>query len=446
MPASPFDSALYRDLMHDPETARLLADSAEVRAMLLVEGALAKVQARQGLIPETAAAAIQRDALEVVIDPAGLAAGTGQTGVPVPALVAAFRAAMQAPDHARFVHHGATSQDIIDTALVLRLRQMLALWETRLRATLTALAHHADIHAETPMAGRTWGQIASPTSFGAVIAAWGTPLIRHLDRLNALRPRLLVVSLSGAVGSGSALGPDPDGLRADLARTLNLGDPGASWHTARDAIGELAGWIALTTGTLAKMGKDIALMTASERGEMRLATSGGSSTMPQKQNPVQPELLIALAGHTTALAAPLLHAQVHAGQRDGAPWFAEWLALPQLCMAMGRATTLARGLAETIHPNPDAMLHHIDPGSGLIWAEALSFALAARMPRPEAQAVLKRLCREATAATPLPALMARDFPGTDWAALCTPATQWGTAPAQARSFARQVRALPLLAP
>jgi len=441
MPASPFDSALYRDLLHDAETARLLSDTAEVRAMLVVEGALAKAQARHGLIPETAAAAIHRDALSVPIDPAGLSDETGRSGVPVPALVAALRRAMQAPEHAQFLHHGATSQDIVDTGLVLRLRQMLTIWETRLDATLRALAHLAETHAETPMAGRTWGQIASPTTFGAAVAAWGTPLIRHLDRLHDLRPRLLVVSLSGAAGTASALGPDPAALRAELARSLNLDDPGASWHSSRDTIGELGNWIALTMGSLSKMARDIALMTASERAEITLATSGGSSTMPQKQNPVHPELLIALATYAAGLAQTLTLAQTHAQQRDGAPWFTEWLALPPLCMAMGRATALAQSLAETVQPNPEAMLAHIDPGTGLIYAEALSFALARQMPRPEAQATLKRLCQETAATgTALPALLQRDHPGPDWHALCTPAGQWGTAPQDAHSFAANVRA------
>lgn len=440
MPASPFDSAMYRDLLHDADTARLISDSSEVRAMLLVEGALARVQGAAGLIPDTAAAFIARSAMEVQINPAALAAETGRSGVPVPALVAAFRKAMQAPDYARYAHWGATSQDIIDTALALRLRQMLTLWEERLRAILATLAALAESHAETPMAGRTWGQVASPTTFGAVVAAWGAPLLRHLERLEEMRPRLLAVSLSGAAGTSSALGDDPAALRAALAEDLGLADPGESRHTMRDTMAELSGWITLVTGTFGKMGRDLSLMTQSERREITLGRTGGSSTMPQKQNPVDPELLIALASHCAVLNTGMQTAQVHAQQRDGAPWFTEWLTLPTLCMAMGRATALARTLTASISPDIPNMARHIDDGSGLIWAEALSFALSDHLPRPEAQAVLKALCAETQGSgAPLPDLMARDHPGTDWRALCTPQAQWGTAPAEARSFARRAR-------
>ena len=163
MPASPLDSALYRDLFGDLEVAKLFTDSAEIRAMLVVEGALAKAQGALGMIPETAAAAIHRDAMEVIIDPAGLARDTGQNAVPVPALVAAFREAMQAPDHAQYVHWGATSQDIMETGLKLRLRQALAISENRIRTASKSLGKICETHASLPIAGRTYGQIATPT-------------------------------------------------------------------------------------------------------------------------------------------------------------------------------------------------------------------------------------------------------------------------------------------
>ena len=179
MPASPADSALYRGLFGDADLARLLSDTAEVRAMLLVEGALAKAQGAAGLIPETAAAFLHRARQEIQIDPAGLAGQIAADGVPVPALVAAARKALEAPDHARFLHWGATSQDICDTALTLRLKPALRIVDARLAETVAALAALAAAHAETPMLARTYGQGAVPTSFGAVVAAWGAPILRH---------------------------------------------------------------------------------------------------------------------------------------------------------------------------------------------------------------------------------------------------------------------------
>lgn len=442
MPASPFDSALYGGLMGDAEIGRLLTDSAEVRAMLIVEGALARVQGELGLIPAVSARAIHRASLEAAIDPAGLAAETGRSGVPVPALVAAFRAQMQAPEHAAYVHWGATSQDIVDTALALRLRQVLAIARSRLRALLAALAELAEAHAGLPMAGRTWGQAATPTSFGAVVAAWGRPLLRHLERLDALEPRLLVVSLAGAAGTLSAMGPRGPEVRAALAEALGLADPGAGWHDGRDTIAELGGWLAGLTGSLGKIGEDLALMAQSEIGEVRLPAGGGSSTMPQKSNPVKPALLSALAAHAAAQAATLYGALRHRQQRDGAAWFAEWLALPQMLVAGGRALFVAGELAEGLAPVPGRLAAPLREGLGLAFAEALSFRLSAEMPRPEAQAAAKALCAEAVeTGTPLAELAARAHPGIDWRAVFDPEAQLGTAPDEARAFAAAVRAL-----
>lgn len=436
MPASPFDSALYRDLLGDADTARLFTDSAEIRAMLLVEGALARAQGAAGVIPETAAAAIDRAAMEVQIDPAALAAGTGQSAVSVPALVQAFREAMQAPEHAQYIHWGATSQDIMDTGLILRLRQVIALWEVGLRGALRDLGRLADEHAETPMAGRTYGQIASPTSFGAVVAAWGWPLLRHLERLEALKPRLLTVSLSGAAGTLSAMGESGPAVRGHMARALALSDPGRSWHSTRDGIAEFAGWMTLLTGSLGKLGEDLTLMSQSGQAEIRLARTGGSSTMPQKQNPVAPSLLVALARLCTALDHVVQDAQIHRQQRDGAAWFGEWLTLPQMCHATGRALALAGELAGGIRPDRGRMAGGLDgDGLGLIYAETLSFALARDLPRPEAQKVVKDLCRRAVAEdVPLPRLLSQAHPDRDWQALCTPRAQLGTAPQEARDF------------
>ncbi|SES42243.1 3-carboxy-cis,cis-muconate cycloisomerase [Tranquillimonas rosea] len=440
MTASAFDSAIYRDLLGDAETARLFSDGAVIRAMLLVEGALAKAQGAAGLIPETAAAAIHRAALEVSIDPAALSEETGRNGVVVPALVSAFRAEIGAPEHAQYVHWGATSQDIMDTALILRLRQVLTLWEERLRRTIRALGTLAETHADLPMAGRTYGQAASPVSFGQVCAQWGTPLLRHLDRLDELRPRLLRISLSGAAGTLSAMGEHGPEIRAELARGLDLGDPVGSWHATRDTVAELAGWATLVSGSLAKMGEDLTLMVQSGIAEVRLPSTGGSSTMPQKQNPVAPSVLVALNAHVSAQNAALQGAVLHRQQRDGAAWFTEWMALPPLAAATGRALAVGAELSAGLVPNADAMAGNLDDGLGLIHAEALSFTLARDMPRPEAQNVVKALCQEAMrTGTPLPDLLARDRPGRDWHKIATGAAQLGTAPDEARAFAAAAR-------
>jgi 3-carboxy-cis,cis-muconate cycloisomerase len=434
MPAAPADSALYGGLFNDPETARLFTDSAEVRAMLLVEGALARVQGALGLIPAEAAAYIDRASQEVQIDPAALATETAQNGVPVPALLAAFRKQAGAPEPMRYLHWGATSQDIMDTALALRLRPMLALWETRLTGLLSTLADLADIHADQPMAARTYGQFATPTSFGAVIAAWGWPLLDWKDQLVPLRDAVLKVSLSGAAGTLSAMGPQGPQVRADLATALGLNDPGHSWHSDRSAPGRLAAFAAGLAGGLGKLGEDVLALSQSGLSELR-QQGGGSSTMPQKQNPVAASALVALARHIIGLSGLIHQSALHRQQRDGAAWFGEWLALPQLCICTGRLLTLATDVTAALHPDPATMERLLQSDHGLIHAEALAFALAKLMPRPDAAAIVKTLCDEAQATgTALQTLVARDFSDLDW----TPG-DLGSAPDEARAFVARVR-------
>lgn len=439
MSISPFDSAMLRDLFTDRDVATLFSDSADIRAMLVVEGMLAKVQGALGVIPAESAAFIHRSSLEVQIDPAGLAEATGRNGVCVPALIAAFRKEMEAPEHAQYAHWGATSQDIIDTGLALRLRQALALIEARGDRLARALARLAQGHADTPMVARTYGQTATPTSFGAVAASWGWPWLAHKDRLAALRPRLLVVTLSGAAGTGAALGPKAAETRTELARALKLADPGRSIHATRDHVAELAGWLALVAGTTGKMGEDLMLMAQSDVGELRFAGAGESSTMPQKQNPVGASVLIALARHVQALNGAMQDAALHRQARDGAAWFIEWLSLPAMIMGVAKGLSVAADLAETLQPQTEVMAAAVNDPLGLIHAEALSFALAGHMPRPDAQAVVKAACKEAIAnGTPLVSILERTHPGLGLAEVTDTARAMGDAPSEARAFARAV--------
>lgn len=436
MPAAPADSALYARLFGDEETARLFTDSAELRALLLVEAALARAQGALGLIPADAAAFISRAAQEVQIDPAALATETARNGVPVPAFLAAFRKATEAPEPMAYLHHGATSQDIMDTALALRLRPVLALWEKRLDGLIARLGTLAAETADLPATARTYGQAATPTSFGGTVAAWGWPLLGWRDDLPALRAAVLQVSLSGAAGTLSAMGDQGPAIRAAMAQDLGLADPGHGWHTDRSGLSRLAAFAAGLAGSLGKMGEDILLHTQSGIDEITLRSAGGtSSTMPQKQNPVAASALVALARHSIGLAALVQGAALHRQQRDGAAWFSEWLSLPQLCICTGRMLSLALQIAEDIAPDTAALSRNLDAGAGLIHAEALTFALADRMPRPEAQALVKSLCAEADASgTPLLTLAALRFPETDWAARLAD-TLLGQAPAEARAFA-----------
>ncbi len=430
---------LLSGLLGDPRIETLFGDGTALRAMLRVEGTLARAQGELGLIPMASAQVIEAASLRVAPDLLEIAQGASADGVPVPALVASVRRHLP-PEHGPFLHWGATSQDIVDTALVLRLREVLEIFEERLGGVLERLATLAEAHARTPMPARTYGQVATPTSFGAVVAAWGRTLLRHRDRLVHLRPELLVVSLSGAAGTLSAMGERGPEVRARLAEALGLGDPGAGWHAERDGIAAFAGWAAGMLGSLGKIGEDLLLLTQSGIEEVRISGAGGSSTMPQKENPVAPSALVASARHGIGLAGMLQGVALHRQQRDGAAWFAEWLALPPLCVALGAALLRAGEALERLRPDAARMAANLLADGGLIQAEALTFLLAPEMGRPRAQEAVTAICAEVRASgRSLGALAAERFPGRDWDALLSPEASLGTAPEEALAFSRLVR-------
>lgn len=441
MAGSVHDSAIYHRLFDTGEASKLFTDSAEVRAMMIVEGALAKAQGELGMIPELSAKAIHRASLEIVLDPGSLGAAAAVNGVPVPGLVAAFRDEMQAPEHAQYLHWGATSQDISDSGLMLRLRQLLTLLETGLTETLRSLAALAGDHATLAMAGRTYGQYATPVSFGSVVAGWGQPILECLKELEHVKSNLLL-SLSGAAGTGSVWGDQAPALRAELARGLGLGDPGRSWHADRGPVLRIADWLARVAVAHGKMGEDLTIMAQSGVGEIRLGKAGGSSTMPQKQNPVQPAVLVATARHTIGLNATLQGAGLARQQRDGAAWFTEWMVVPQLCLATAACVETARQLVPGLTPDATAMQAAFDQSQGMMQAEALSFHLSAHMPRPDAQAEVKRLCKSALATgAHLRDVAQQAFPDIDLGPVFGPDGQLGDAADQARSFVSAVHSL-----
>jgi 3-carboxy-cis,cis-muconate cycloisomerase len=349
-------------------------------------------------------------------DPAALAAKTAEDGVPVPALVAALRQAVAASageEAAQAVHWGATSQDILDTGLVLRLRRVIAILETRLAALIQALAGLADAHRATVMPGRTRSQQATPTSFGLKAAGWLAPLLRDRDRLQELKPRLLLLSFGGASGTLGALGEHGTRVEAALAEILDLAVPPMPWHSQRDGIAEFAGWLALVTGTLGKLGRDLILLAQTEVAEVRPGAGGGSSTMPQKSNPVGPETLVAIARFNAGMAGQLQQAMLHEHERDGA------------------ALNHALAVTGSLTVDTARMAGQFEASHGLLLAEAASFALAAHMPRPEAQRLVKEAAAKATATGRhlFDLLAEASTAPVDWLALRDPARHLGAADA-----------------
>ncbi len=432
MAISTFDSPLYAPLFSDAEVAALLGDAAFVARMVEVEAALARATAQAGLIPEAAGRAIEAVLEHALISPEDLGVGMASAGVPVPDLVAMLR--KLDGDAGRYLHWGATSQDIVDCAHLLQWRAVLEVFEQRLTQLLDSLQAASTRFDAVPMAGRTRSQIATPISFGLRIAQWAQPLIHLADELPAMRARLLRVQFGGASGAGSAVGMQAAHVSAALADALGLADS-ACWHTDRSAQVALGGWLTSLTAALAKMAGDLILMGRSEIGEARAGSGGGSSTMPQKSNPVAAEAIVSLATVSSALQSGLHIAARPVEERDGAAWAVEWMILPQLGTGTAAALRHAQGLVQSLEADVGRMAEQLAQGHGAVMAEAASFALAAHMSRTEAGNLVKEaLCEARAQNITLAKAVASDPRIADleeWAAVLDPVQ--AIAPAQAMS-------------
>ena len=325
-------NALLNPLFGDEKMQQIFSDAAFIEQMVLVERTLAAVQGQLGVIPEAAAATIVAALDTFVPDLPQLQAGVERAGVPVPELVRQLRQHIGG-EAASFVHWGATTQDVMDTAVILQIRHALNEIEPALQETIKNLARLADAQRHTLMVGRTHSQQALPITFGYKVAGWMAPLLRHQQRLQELKPRLLQLQFGGAVDTLAALGERGTAVQQALAAALNLNVPTITWHTQRDNLAECAGWLSLLSGSLAKMAQDIILLAQSEVGELRETADpkrGGSSTMPQKSNPIISEGIIAIARANASLLATLHQAQIQEHERGTHGWQMEWLTLPTM--------------------------------------------------------------------------------------------------------------------
>jgi 3-carboxy-cis,cis-muconate cycloisomerase len=381
-----------------PEIEAVLTDEAYVRQMLVVETALAKVQGELSIIPVEAASQIAAAAAELKIDYPQMQAGVEKSGVPVIELVRQLRN-QAGEDAADFVHWGATTQDIMDTARVLQIRDALAILEETLDGVMHNLARLADQHRNTLMAGRTHSQQALPVPFGLKVAGWLAPLVRHQRRLAEMKPRLLVVQFGGAAGTLAVLGERGTAVQKALAAELNLNVPAMPWHTQRDNMAEFASWLSLVSGSLAKMAQDIILLAQSEVGEVQESADssrGGSSTMPQKRNPITSELIIAAARTNASLLSAMHQAQIQEHERATHGWQMEWLALPQMVGLTAVALNKSRLVSQNLVVNEARMRENVAASNGLMMAEAVTFALTPTyMGRSEAKQLVREACLKA---------------------------------------------------
>lgn len=308
--------------------------------MVAFETALAEAEGEAGLIPVEAANAIGEALARLVPDRDRLRIATARDGVVVPELVRQMRVAV-GEAHGAHVHFGATSQDVIDTSLALRLGQVVAILDARLDALVQRLGviEARDGAVETMAHTRMQAAIAVPAA--RKIASWRDPLERHRQKLAGIRNDVLVLTLGGAAGTLENLGNRAGDIARNMGAQLGLRVVERPRHNERDGLASLAGWLSLVTGSLGKMGQDIALMAQSEIGEVKLSSGGGSSAMPHKVNPVGAETLVTLARFNATLLAGMHQSLVHENERSGAAWTLEWMLLPQMAAAAGAATRTA---------------------------------------------------------------------------------------------------------
>lgn len=337
---------LLTSLLGDDTIAAMLSDTAQLHAMLAVERSLAEASAEVGWIAPDSATAIGEVIGAFSPDWDRLKQGMTRDGVVVPELVAQLR--QRLPEaHREALHKGATSQDIVDTALMLQLGKVLVLLEPRIGDILAQLAMLAGHYGDRPLMAHTRMQAALPTRWGDKLGSWAEPLARHLSALEAMRSDVLRVQLGGPVGDRSSFNGHGDAIAASLARRLGLADA-KPWHATRDAVVGLGNRLALLTGTLGKIGADVALLAQTEVQAVTLADGGGSSAMAHKSNPVAAEALVALARFNAGLAGTLQQAMVHEYERSGAAWTLEWLTLPPMLETAGASLSTTLRLLEQI--------------------------------------------------------------------------------------------------
>ncbi|MCU1750525.1 3-carboxy-cis,cis-muconate cycloisomerase [Pseudomonas sp. 6D_7.1_Bac1] len=380
----------------------VFCDQGRVQAMLDFEAALARAEARVGLIPASAVAPIEAACQAEHYDFSALGEAIAIAGNSAIPLVKALGKQIAAHDQdaERYVHLGATSQDVMDTGLVLQLRQALHLIDTDLARLGDALAIQARRHALTPLAGRTWLQHATPVTLGMKIAGWLGAVTRSRQRLQALKPRLLVLQFGGASGTLAALGEQAIPIAEALAQELQLTLPEQPWHTQRDRLVEFGAVLGLIAGSLGKLGRDVSLLMQTEAAEVFEPSApgkGGSSTMPHKRNPVGAAVLIGAATRVPGLLSTLFSAMPQEHERSLGLWHAEWETLPEICCLVSGALQQALLVAQGLEVDAERMARNLDLTQGLVLAEAVSIVLAQRIGRDSAHHLLELCCKRAVA-------------------------------------------------
>ncbi|MEB6479277.1 3-carboxy-cis,cis-muconate cycloisomerase [Acinetobacter vivianii] len=397
-------SQLYASLFYQPDVTAIFSDHALLGYMVQAEVALAKAQAQVNVIPASAAMIIEQVGQNAVaqIDMDALATATGLAGNIAIPFVKQFTALVkqQDEDASRYVHWGATSQDIIDTATILQCRDALALIEQQVQQAYQVSLKQAQQYRDQVMIGRTWLQQALPITLGHKFARWAGAFKRDLDRLHAMKERVLTAQLGGAAGSLASLQDQGSAVVQAFAAQLNLTVPACTWHGERDRMVEIASTLALIVGNVGKIAKDWSLLMQTEIAEVFEPAAkgrGGSSTMPHKRNPVAAASILAAANRVPALMASVYQSMVQEHERALGAWHAEWLAIPEIFQLCAGALERSSEVLEHMQVNADAMQRNLECTHGLIMAEAVMMALAPKLGRLNAHHLVEQACQQAVA-------------------------------------------------
>jgi 3-carboxy-cis,cis-muconate cycloisomerase len=396
MAATIFDSHVFRNVFTTEAMREVWSDENRVQKYLDFEAGLARAQAKLKIIPQDAADEIVKHCNAKEYDMAKLKEATERIGYPVLPVVQQL-VGLCKDKLGEWSHWGATTQDITDTATVLQIKQALALVEKDIDGICDALAALAKKYRDTPMAGRSNLQQAVPITFGYKMATMLAAFQRHKERLNELKPRVLVGEFVGAAGTLSSLGKD--GLRCQeaLMKELDLGQPDISWHTVRDRIAEVGCFLGLVTGSCGKIAFDVKLLMQTEVEEIQEPFHqgrGSSSTMPQKRNPISSVYITAQTAMVKQLVAALLEAQIEDHERSTGPWEIEWIALPEIFLLAAGALAQTRFVVEGLQVNEQKMRDNLFITKGLLMSEAVMMGLGDKMGRNYAHDVVYDVCRE----------------------------------------------------
>src|SRR5215210_6046848 len=388
------DSFLFRDAFGTPEMRELFSDLSSLSRYAEVEIALAQAEARCGVIPAEAAEQIAKLTDVSALDFDLLARETELVGYPILPLVQQM--VKQCGEAGRYVHWGATTQDIMDTALILQVRDGLEIIERDISKLREILADLSRRYRNTPMAGRTHLQQALPVTFGYKTAIWLAMFDRHAERLEQLKPRVLVGQFAGAAGTLASLGTKGFDIQKALCEELGLSVPVSTWHVARDGVAEVVNFFGLVTGSLGKIALDIMIMASTEFAEVYepfVKGRGASSTMPQKRNPISSELMLAASKGVRQHAGLMLDAMIHDFERATGPWHAEWIAIPESFVLTAGALNQAKFALGGLIVDEKQMAKNLDLSRGLIVAEAVMMGLAPQIGRQQAHDVVYDACR-----------------------------------------------------